>query len=108
MIMLCLLELLFVLLVPPLTDETTSTIITHTIATTTHTIHINVCDICLTTINNTNIATQAKVHMTPDKEAVGLSRVNKYQSKCIRRDNIIVYSVLKHICILLEYTCTLS
>ena len=35
--------------------------------------------------------------MAADKEAVGLSRVHMYESKCILPYEIIVYSVLRHI-----------
>ena len=43
------------------------------------------------------IAIQARAQMAADKEAVGLSRVHMYESKCILPYEIIVYSVLKHI-----------
>ena len=42
------------------------------------------------------IAIQARAETAADKEAVGLSRVHMYESKCILPLNeIIVYSVLK-------------
>ena len=47
------------------------------------------------------IAVQAIAQMAADKEAVGLSRVNMYKSKCIL---IIVYSVFKTLLTLLECT----